>query len=170
MSINLDVCDNLHAYLDCTYKMVDEEGHPLKGFTFKTKADQFNRLKSLLSITKEVYYIEAYQQIDTEGVHGRWNVVVMADDDAGDGEDHSIFGSTIDISEEQARAALHQFLTHPSILKVNTSDLPLPATNAGVHRLLQNIHQTLEADGASQGEELWTTDKGGDDEASEDTR
>ena len=147
MSITLE--DRGHAYLDCNYRMVDEEGLPLKSFSFKTEADQFNRLKSLLSITKEVYYIEAYQ-IDTEGVHGRWNVVVMADDDAGDGEDHSIFGSTIDISEEQARAALHQFLTHPSILKVNTSDLPLPTTNADVHRLVQNIHQRLETDGTSK--------------------
>ena len=138
------------VYLDFKYKMVDEEGLPLKSFSFKTEPDQFSRLKSLLSITKEVYYIEAYQ-IDTDAVHGRWNVVVMADDDACDCEDHSIFGCTIgDISEEQARAALHQFLTHPSILKVNTSDLPLPATNAGVHRLLQNIHQRLEADGTSK--------------------
>ena len=150
MSITLDVYGG-HAYLDCNYKMVDEEGHPLKGFTFKTKADQFNRLKSLLSITQEVYYIEA-NQIDKEGVNGRWNVVVMADDDAaGDGEDPSTLGSTLgDISEEQARAALHQFLTHPSLLKVNTSDLPLPPTNADVHRLVQNIHQRLEADGTSK--------------------
>ena len=170
MSITLDVYGG-HAYLDCNYKMVDEEGSPLKGFTLKTKADQFNRLKSLLSITQEVYYIEA-NQIDKEGVNGRWNVVVMADDDAaGDGEDPSTLGSTLgDISEEQARAALHQFLTHPSILKVNTSDLPLPATNAGVHRLLQNIHQRLEAERASQGDELWTTDNEGNEQASEDTR
>ena len=168
MSITLE--DRGHAYLDCNYKMGDEEGLPLKSFSFKTEADQFNRLKSLLSITKEVYYIEAYQ-IDTEGVHGRWNVVVMADDDAGDGEDPSTLGSTIgDISEEQARAALHQFLTHPSILKVNTSDLPLPATNANVHRLVQNIHLRLETEEASQGDELQTTDNEGNDQASEDTR
>ena len=147
MSITLDVYRG-HAYLDCNYKMVDEEGHPLKGFTFKTKADQFNRLKSLLSITQEVYYIEA-NQIDKEGVNGRWNVVVMADDDAG--EDLSTFESTIgNISEEKVRAALHQFLTHPSLLRVNTSDLPLPTTNADVHRLVQNIHQRLEADGTSK--------------------
>ena len=122
MSITLDVYLG-HAYLDCNYKMVDEEGHPLKGFTFKTQADQFNRLKSLLSITQEVYYIEA-NQIDKEGVNGRWNVVMMADDDAGDGQDPSTLGSTLgDISEEQVRAALHQFLTHSSLQKVNTSKI-----------------------------------------------
>ena len=74
-SITLE--DRGYVYLDFNYKMVDEEGLPLISFSFKTEPDQFNRLKSLLSITKEVYYIEAYQ-IDTEGVHGRWNVVVMA--------------------------------------------------------------------------------------------
>ena len=83
-----------------------------------------------------------------------------------DGEDPSTLGSTLgEISEGQARAALHQFLTHPSILKVNTSDLPLPASNASVHRLLQNIHQRLEAERASQGDELRTTDNEGNDEA-----
>ena len=153
MSINLDVCDNLHAYLDCTYKMVDEEGHPLKGFTLKTTTDQFNRLKSLLSITQEVYFIQASQtDIEDRYTNGRWNILVMADVYyPGDGEDPSTLGSTLgEISEGQARAALHQFLTHPSLLRVNTSDLPLPTTNADVHRLVQNIHQRLEADGTSK--------------------